>query len=261
MAKQTINLGVIPTGVGGDTPRSANTKINANFDEIYGWGNGGALAKLNGGNSFSGTQDFSGPINSPSITSTGSTAQLNFVDRSDFSRTWSLYSTGLVASFFCTGLGNRLSIDGVTGIVTATSFNPTSSADVKDYIEGYAGDACEEIDRLVVISYRYRPEFCGPDGQMAGLLAENVHSVWPTATSGDYDETINHPVFNEDGTPKVDENGDPVTIKVTRHVPMNVDIMQTLARTVRAHQQKNRRIKRLEETVSALVARLDSAGI
>ncbi|MGO0633168.1 hypothetical protein ACTORR_24600 [Pseudomonas sp. SAR267] len=35
MAKQTINLGTAPTGVGGDTPRSANTKVNQNFDEVY----------------------------------------------------------------------------------------------------------------------------------------------------------------------------------------------------------------------------------
>lgn len=35
MAKQTIALGTAPTGVGGDTPRSAFTKTNANFDEIY----------------------------------------------------------------------------------------------------------------------------------------------------------------------------------------------------------------------------------
>lgn len=35
MAKQTINLGTTPTGVGGDTPRSAFTKVNANFDELY----------------------------------------------------------------------------------------------------------------------------------------------------------------------------------------------------------------------------------
>ncbi|WDG77377.1 hypothetical protein PUP68_21355 [Pseudomonas chlororaphis] len=35
MSKQVINLGVIPTGVGGDTPRSANTKANDNFTELY----------------------------------------------------------------------------------------------------------------------------------------------------------------------------------------------------------------------------------
>ena len=35
MAKQTINLGTAPTGTGGDTPRSAFTKIQANVDELY----------------------------------------------------------------------------------------------------------------------------------------------------------------------------------------------------------------------------------
>ncbi|WP_156334287.1 hypothetical protein [Pseudomonas thivervalensis] len=35
MSKQTINLGTPPTGVGGDTPRSAFTKTQTNFDEIY----------------------------------------------------------------------------------------------------------------------------------------------------------------------------------------------------------------------------------
>lgn len=35
MSKQSINLGTAPTGVGGDTPRSAFTKANANFDELY----------------------------------------------------------------------------------------------------------------------------------------------------------------------------------------------------------------------------------
>ena len=36
MAKQTINLGTAPTGTGGDTPRTAFTKAQGNFDEIYG---------------------------------------------------------------------------------------------------------------------------------------------------------------------------------------------------------------------------------
>lgn len=35
MAKQTIALGTAPTGVGGDTPRSAFTKAQQNFDELY----------------------------------------------------------------------------------------------------------------------------------------------------------------------------------------------------------------------------------
>ncbi|KJH75633.1 hypothetical protein [Pseudomonas sp. ES3-33] len=35
MAKQTILLGAAPTGVGGDTPRTAFTKAQQNFDELY----------------------------------------------------------------------------------------------------------------------------------------------------------------------------------------------------------------------------------
>lgn len=35
MSKQTITLGSAPTGVGGDTPRSAFTKTQSNIDEIY----------------------------------------------------------------------------------------------------------------------------------------------------------------------------------------------------------------------------------
>lgn len=46
MAKQDINLGTQPTGVGGDTNRSANLKTNANITELY-KAMGGSL---NGGN-------------------------------------------------------------------------------------------------------------------------------------------------------------------------------------------------------------------
>lgn len=35
MAKQTISLGTAPTGAGGDTPRSAFSKVIANTDELY----------------------------------------------------------------------------------------------------------------------------------------------------------------------------------------------------------------------------------
>lgn len=35
MTKQTVNLGALPGGVGGDTPRSAWVKAQANFDELY----------------------------------------------------------------------------------------------------------------------------------------------------------------------------------------------------------------------------------
>ena len=44
MAKQTVNLGTAPTGVNGDTNRSAATKFQANDNEIYNFlGNGSVL--------------------------------------------------------------------------------------------------------------------------------------------------------------------------------------------------------------------------
>lgn len=47
MAKQDINLGTQPTGVGGDTNRSANVKMNANLTELY-KAMGGSLSGGNG---------------------------------------------------------------------------------------------------------------------------------------------------------------------------------------------------------------------
>lgn len=48
MAKKDINLGTQPTGAGGDTNRSANVKINANFTELY-KAMGAVLNKANSG--------------------------------------------------------------------------------------------------------------------------------------------------------------------------------------------------------------------
>ncbi|HGM5580730.1 TPA: hypothetical protein ACKP22_002415 [Pseudomonas putida] len=42
MSLQNINLGTAPSGAGGDTPRSAFTKAQANFEELYSWLFGGA---------------------------------------------------------------------------------------------------------------------------------------------------------------------------------------------------------------------------
>lgn len=48
MAKQDIKLGVEPAGTGGDTNRSANIKVNANFTELY-KAMGAVLANANSG--------------------------------------------------------------------------------------------------------------------------------------------------------------------------------------------------------------------
>lgn len=47
MAKQTVNQGTAPTGIGGDTFRSGSAKLQANDDEIYNYlGDGANLNKL-----------------------------------------------------------------------------------------------------------------------------------------------------------------------------------------------------------------------
>ena len=47
MAKQTINPGTAPTGIGGDTFRSGSAKLQANDNEIYNYlGDGTNLNKL-----------------------------------------------------------------------------------------------------------------------------------------------------------------------------------------------------------------------
>ncbi|MFS8372433.1 hypothetical protein EIQ27_03640 [Xanthomonas campestris pv. armoraciae] len=236
MARQLIDITTNNGGYIWDPAPVAFNKVNLMTAEIYGWAAGGALAKINGGNNFTGVQV------SAVFSAEGATAGLNFMDRTDFSRIWSWYSTGAVARLWFTGFGDRLSVNSA-GQVSATSFNPTSSADVKDYIEGYAGDADSELNRMVVISYRYRPEFVDTgDRQYVGLLAENVGDVHPGATGGDVERTTQ----NESGE------------EVPAHEPMNIDMMQILALNTRAHQQKSHQIKQMTQLISDLQRRIEA---
>lgn len=76
MAKQIIVLGSVPTGYGGDTPRSAFTKVNANFDELYTrQAQLGSASNLNAGTAAGnvmpvGTGGLLG-LSTPAISSTG----------------------------------------------------------------------------------------------------------------------------------------------------------------------------------------------
>ena len=154
-----------------------------------------------------------------------------------------------------------------SGVCSAPAFNPTSSADVKDFIEGYAGDADMDLNRLVVITHKYRPEFLDSEKTYLSLLAENVQSVVPIATDGNYDVvekepferpvTITVQVPNENGYGTQDkelETFETAWREVTRHVPMNVNLMSIVALCVRAHQSKDRRIRELEAAVADLQA-------
>lgn len=151
----------------------------------------------------------------------------------------------------------RMSVNNA-GTVTAVAFNPTSTADVKDYIVGYAEDACAAINRLVVIRYKYRPDYVESDKTFIGLLEENVKCVVPDAA-------------NDSATVVEEVDGE----EVERFVPGNIDMMQILALSIRSHQQKSKRIRDLEAAVAAagtanaglvasiaaLSARLDAVGL
>ena len=229
MAKQTINLGAIPTGVGGDTPRSANTKINANFDEVY----SGEFSPLLSARGAS--------LGRLQASSSAITTALSAVDGAN---------EATFATFTNHGIGvylNSIRRGGwdTAGNFTATSINPISTSDVKDNLEGYSEDACEVLDRLVVINYKYRPEFLETDKNYVGFLQENVKSVIPDASTDSYFMES----FDDDGN------------SFKKLIPGNIDSTQILAVSVRSHQRKNRRIKQLEQIVSSLVERLDAAGI
>lgn len=196
---------------------------------------------------------------------TGTGAAYWFYDRT-VGRDWAWYAADAVCRLASGARGGAtadlMSIN-AAGAVSATSFNPTSSADVKDYLEGYDGDADDELDRLVVIRYKYRPEFVDSNKTFIGLLAENVHDVLPDATGGG--EEYDVAVAGGSGTDGEDVEGDdpqPETRIVTARQPMNIDMMQILALSVRGHQQKNRRIRALEaamETLTSRVQALESA--
>ncbi|WP_367346442.1 hypothetical protein [Stenotrophomonas bentonitica] len=144
-----------------------------------------------------------------------------------------------------------------TGSMTATAFNPSSSADVKDFIEGYAGDACEELNRLAVCTYKYRPEFFESDKTYVGIIAENLADIRPDATSEEtHMETYTAPIGE-------DEDGNLITEEREKIVPMTYDISQLLALSVRSHQQKSKRIRDLEaglEGALLRIAALESAA-
>lgn len=310
MARQVIDTSP-PIGTPAPT---AFSMINAMMAEIYGWGAGGALAKLIGGNYFQGNQAFSGALTvQPAagqdqiiireagfdgralidavndantllrpVTLRGSEISLStpVTVASDFTLSNGRIGTsspypilagtgGGAVVLRPNGLDNGVGEMQVSssGAVTAVSFNPTSSADVKDFIEGYAGDADMDLNRLVVITHKYRPEFLDSEKTYLSLLAENVQSVVPIATDGNYDVvekepyerpvTITVQVPNEDGDGTQDkemETFETAWREVTRHVPMNVNLMSIVALCVRAHQSKDRRIRELEAAVADLQA-------
>ncbi|KOQ76412.1 hypothetical protein ABW45_11660 [Stenotrophomonas maltophilia] len=227
------------------------------------------------------------------IVSDGAGSGFQMKDRQDFAQTWAWFASGAELNCWNSTSGAIMRVSR-NGVVTASSFNPASSADVKDFIEGYAGDACAELDRLVVIEYQYRPEFIDSPIRYVGLLAENVADVHPSASNAEsilesqveverlVDVQVPVPVEQTVEVLTPVENFDPekpeytraaVTITTTvmetrqelrkvlepRQIrkPRDVDMMQILALNTRAHQQKSSRIRDLEQDVVELRTAVD----
>lgn len=260
MARQIIDTTTNNGTYIGDPAKTAFEKTNANFGEIYGWVNGGALARLNGGNQFTGNQDILGGLGVTSNLTVGglfnvTNASLARIQATTASINISMSAVtaaneGTFGTLTNHAIGVYLNSTrrggwDTGGNFTATSLNPTSTSDVKDNLEGYGEDASEVLDRLVVITYNYRPEFFESEKRYIGLLQENIKSVVPDAATDSATTT---------GT---DEEGN----EVDNFIPGNIDITQILAISVRAHQQKNARIKHLESSLASVMARLDAAGI
>lgn len=344
MARQIIDTTTNNGSYIGDPAKTAFEKTNANFAEVYGWAGTGSLAKLVGGNSFTGDQSFnqgstrfipgpSGTSDTIFVRSEGATgvtidatnnanssyaalklrgasvnidgllyASDNIICRAAvfssqvFSATADnvMLATQGAATVYLrpNGIGSSSGQATLTaaGTFAAPTITQTSSADVKDNLEGFSGSASDLIDRLVVITHTYRPEFIDDGGEThISLLAENVRDVIPSATTGDhtvieteqYDEDVVKTLtrivdlLDSDGNPVIGIDGEVVTTHISyevtevetksrqieRHVPLGVKVMELLSVSLRAHQEKNKRIAALESAVSSLAARIDAAGI
>lgn len=263
MARQVIDTTTNNGTYIGDPAKTAFEKTNSNFGEIYGWAGSGPLAKLNGGNTFTGNQNISSgsltvqssiTSNSGGISSLGNGSGFVMNDRLDYAQTWAMYANNTIFTIWNNTNGPSMQI-ARNGAVTALSFTPTSSADVKDFIEGYSGDACSQLDRLAVCTYKYKESYTSSDKTYIGIIAENFADVIPDGVSEDtHTETL-------EVVTGYDEHGNPLVESKQFLIPMGYDITQLLALNTRSHQQKNRKIKKLEESLAAVLARLDAAGI
>lgn len=262
MARQIIDTTTNNGTYIGDPAKTAFEKTNANFLELYNFqatyfpntgGTIGGNVAINGALSATGAVQFSSTLTT-SGTVNVTNAALARLQATTASINMSISAVSAVNEGTFGTLTNHpigVYLNSIRrggwdtgGNFTATSLNPTSTSDVKDYIEGYTENASELLDRLVVITYKYRPEFIDSDDYVIGLLQENIKSVVPGAST-------------DSKWVKDDVDGE----EVDRLIPGNYDIAQIMALNVRAHQEKNLRIKYLEDKLDDLAQRLDRAGI
>lgn len=238
MARQIIDTTTNNGSYIGDPAKTAFEKTNANFLELYNTTEDITLLTSN-------LTPFSGGYSAPTFGVTGPGGSFTIDDRAEGSvARWVIFASSRTMNFFYPALGMiAMSISNL-GAVTAVSFNPTSTSDVKDYIEGYGGNASELLNKLVVISYKYRPEYLDSDETVVGLLQENVKSVIPSAA--------------KDSEIRLEEVDGEMVEKL---IPGNYDLAQLMAINTKAHQEKDREIKLLKANIASAISRLDAAGI
>ncbi|WP_324727123.1 tail fiber domain-containing protein [Pseudomonas chlororaphis] len=163
MSKQTVSLGTAPSGVGGDTPRSANIKINGNFDELYtalgATGNPAALPSalpLNLG----GTASTSG---NPRFNSVGTAALITGVGTQGLYMGWNESGTGEGNFVVNRGAGN--------GGFTWRSVNSNNTATGPAMKYSYDGD-------LTVPRYVTAIGLSGRQGISGGTVGQPHNFYW-----------------------------------------------------------------------------------
>jgi hypothetical protein len=174
MAKQTINLGTAPTGTGGDTPRSAFTKAQSNFDELYAAVGGATtiaalLAALQGAGAFGrgnilGSVSQANGVPTGAVIERGSNASGQYVRFADGTQICWGSSAGATA--------NNAAASGVyfSGLITVGYPIAFSAAPV------LSGSTTAQTGALSWVGYPATP------GPTAGYLSLVSHSSGATAT-------------------------------------------------------------------------------
>lgn len=133
-----------------------------------------------------------------------------------------------------------------TGNLSCVSLTQTSSADVKDYLQGYGG-ALGAIDKLVVLTYQYRDTYVSDGGRTrVGILAENVADAIPQAVTPAQMVTLRI------SDPSWDGEGEAQYIEQTSVIPASVDPMQLVSVALRGIQELVGQIGALTARVAAL---------
>ncbi|PPU41818.1 tail fiber domain-containing protein [Xanthomonas arboricola] len=254
MARQVIDTTTNNGDYIGDPAPTAFGKVNANFVEVYALANG-AMPKTGG--TITGNVVIQSP-NGAGLdlfsTSTNVT-RVEIANGSASGRRYQLYASGssgptVAGSFglldvsegaivFSIDPGSRIFRQ--NGPINATAFNPTSSFDVKDNVEGYSG-ALEAISKLSVVTYNYIESVDVEMRKRVGLLSENVADAVPTAFN---------PAPAENESRADDDSEQPPTAPP---LASSIDMMQLLAVAIRGVQELARENKMLSQRLAALEA-------